>query len=81
MEYRIREARVSIQRKYANWTERRFLAERRVLIINSRFVKLGFWWPVINSEWRRHEVEAQSDIEDDMFLREPLSVRYFEVEK
>lgn len=81
MEYRIREARICVHGRYTCWTERRFIAERRVTILDTRFVKLGFWWATTNSDWRVHEAHAESDMQDDIALRQPLSTRYFEVEK
>lgn len=81
MEYRIREARVTVSRPYSSCTERRFIAERRVTLLDIRVLEFGFWWPVINAEWRKHEIHARSDMENDIEMRLPLNVRYFEVRK
>ena len=66
--YRVREGRVEACNGYRCWTERRFIAERRV-------VSLGFvalWWPV-TGDWNKTECEAKRDIEYHVSLMRPLS--------
>lgn len=76
-QYRIREAVVSVHVWRDHFRrERRFLAERRVAVLGP----LAFWWPVSNGDWRRKESEAVIDMENDIGLRQPLAMRYFEVE-
>jgi len=69
MNYRVREARVECCDGYKCWKARRFMAERRVIILRL----FGFWWPVSNAEWRDSENEAARDVANDVELRKPLA--------
>ena len=69
MQYRIREARIEVCNGRRCWHERRFSAERRVIL----FGLLPIWWPVLDWDWRATKTEAKRDIERDAQLRAPLS--------
>lgn len=64
--YRVREARVSICTGYgAGWKERRFVAERRVVVFGWRL----WWWPVLGVHWRATIEQATADAKHDASLR------------
>lgn len=67
--YRVREARVRVCNGYRGWFERRFIAERRVVLCFG----ISWWWPVTDGEWRASAEQARRDAEWDAHLRAPLA--------
>lgn len=66
-QYRIREAVVEVCNGFRGWHAVRFIAERKVMVLGL----FGFWWPVLDGEWRRSEEEARRDADTDAKLRAP----------
>ncbi len=75
-EYRVREALIEICDNHRCWHERRFIAERRISIFG-----FSWWYPVIDCDWRKTDVQAIDDAQRDACLRSPLSKpKLFEVQ-
>ena len=68
MKYRVREALVEVCNGYRCWHERKFIAERRITL----FGALGWWWPVLDGDWRWSAEIARRDAIRDAHLRAPL---------
>lgn len=64
--YRVRQARVEVCNGYHCWIERRWIAERRALLL----WLFPIWWPV--GDCRASEGAARRDAVEDAVLRLPL---------